>query len=85
MKIENNMQTTFRLNVNELDYSFIEQLKELFKNKEVKISVEEVERPVNQREILKSLKALRKKYPPRIISPDIDIQALLKEINNVEL
>ena len=39
MKIENNMQTTFRLNVNELDISFIEKLKKLFKNKEVSIIV----------------------------------------------
>jgi hypothetical protein len=79
------MQTTYRLNTNEIDANFIEKLKEIFKNKEIKISVEEVEPSTNQYEIFKKMEVLNKKYPPKIISPDIDINALLKEINNVEL
>ena len=79
------MQTTFRLNAQEIDYSFFEAFKKLFKNKEVNITIEEIQTQANQKEILQSLKALKKKYPPRIISPDIDILALLKEINHNEI
>lgn len=79
------MQTTYRLNANEIDYSFFEAFQKLFKNKEVRINIEEVEPPINQYEIFKKMEALNKKYPPKIISPDIDINALIKEINNVEL
>ncbi len=76
------MQTTYRLNANEIDISFIEKLKELFKNKEVNISVEEVTPPVNQYEIFKKMEALNKKYPPKVISKDIDINALIKQVND---
>lgn len=76
------MQTTYRLNANEIDYSFFEAFQKLFKNKEISIKIEEINPPVNQREILKSLREHRKKYPPKVISPDIDIYAILKEIND---
>ena len=79
------MQTTYRLNANEIDISFIEKLKELFKNKEVRINIEEVEPPVNQYEIFKKLEALNKKYPPKVISKDIDINALIKQVNDNEI
>jgi flagellar biosynthesis regulator FlbT len=79
------MQTTYRLNANEIDSSFIEKLKELFKNKEVRINIEEVEPPVNQYEIFKKLEALNKKYPPKVISKDIDINALIKQVNDNEI
>jgi flagellar biosynthesis regulator FlbT len=76
------MQTTYILNANEIDYSFFEAFQKLFKNKEISIKIEEINPPVNQREILKSLREHRKKYPPKVISPDIDIHAILKEIND---
>ena len=79
------MQTTYRLNANEIDSSFIEKLKELFKNKEVRINIEEVEPPVNQYKIFKKLEALNKKYPPKVISKDIDINALIKQVNDNEI
>jgi hypothetical protein len=79
------MQTTYRLNANEIDSSFIEKLKELFKNKEVRINIEEVEPPINQYEIFKKLEALNKKYPPKVISKDIDINALIKQVNDNEI
>jgi hypothetical protein len=75
------MQTTYRLNANEIDYSFFEAFQKLFKNKEISIKIEEINPPVNQREILKKIKATNKKYPPRVISSDINIHEILKEIN----
>ncbi len=79
------MQTTYRLNANEIDESFIEKIKKLFKNKEVRINIEEVEPPTNQYEIFKKLEQLKKKYPPKVISPDIDIPALIKQVNDNEI
>jgi 5'-3' exonuclease len=82
MKIENNMQTTFRLNVNELDISFIEKLKKLFKNKEVSIIVVDKKPQTSQYEMYKKSEAL-KKNPPKVISKDIN--ALIKEVNDNEI
>lgn len=55
------MQTTYRLNANEIDYSFFEKIKELYKNKEITITIEEVESPVNQYENLEKSETLNKK------------------------
>ena len=85
IKNKNKMQTTFRLNVNELDMSFIEKLKELFKNKEINISVEETQLPFNQYEILKKLEQVRRKHSKLSISPDVDINELIDEVNHNEI
>jgi hypothetical protein len=77
------MQTTFRLNVNELDISFIEKLKKLFKNKEVSIIVVDKKPQTSQYEMYKKSEALNKKYPPKVISKDIN--ALIKEVNDNEI
>lgn len=75
------MQTTYRLNANEIDYSFFEAFQKLFKNKEVSIKIEEINPPINQKQILKEIKKTNKKYPAKVISPDINIYEILKEIN----
>ncbi len=76
------MQTTYILNANEIDYSFFEAFQKLFKNKEISIKIEEINPPVNQYEIFKKLEALNKKYPPKVISKDIDINTLIKQVND---
>jgi hypothetical protein len=81
LKIENNMQTTFRLNVNELDISFIEKLKKLFKNKEISIVVVDKKPQTSQYEMYKKSEALNKKYPPKIVSEHINISEIAKEVN----
>jgi|GEM_PF-800223 len=78
------MQTTFRLNANEIDYNFFETVKKLFKNKTVTITVQEsVEDKTfsTQQEHWIRLEALHKKYPPKVISKDIDLSALANEVN----
>lgn len=75
------MQTTFRLNVNELDVSFIEKLKKLFKNKEVSIVVVDKKPQTSQYEMYKKSEALNKKYPPKKVSKHIDISEIAKEVN----
>ena len=79
------MQTTYRLNANEIDYSFFEAFQKLFKNKEVSIKIEEINPPVNQYEIFKKSEALNKKYPPMKVSPEIDLSALANEVNHNEI
>ena len=66
------MQTTYRLNANEIDISFIEKLKELFKNKEVSIKVEEINPPVNQYEIFKNWKHSIKNIRQKLYQKTLD-------------
>lgn len=75
------METVFRLNANEIDNDFLEAFRKLFKNKAVKITVEEEFTP-NQKELWKGLERVRKKYPPMIISPDINLSELANEVNS---
>jgi hypothetical protein len=73
------MQTI--INFNDIDQGFLDNMKNDFAGKKVKISIELIEKPVNQKEIFKKMEALQKKYPPRIISKDIDLSALANEVN----
>jgi hypothetical protein len=75
------MQTTFRLNINEIDIVFIEKLKSLFHNKEVSIKIEEIPQPNVHYNMYEESEKLQKKYPPKKISPDIDLSALANEVN----
>jgi antitoxin YefM len=56
------MQTTYRLNVNELDENFLEGLKITFKDKEIEIIVSEVDEteyllksPANKKRLLQAI------------------------------
>jgi antitoxin YefM len=56
------MQTTYRLNVNELDENFLEGLKATFKDKEIEIIVSEVDEteyllksPANKKRLLQAI------------------------------
>jgi hypothetical protein len=75
------MQTTFRLNVNELDVSFIEKLKKLFKNKEISIVIVDKKPQTSQYEMYKKSEVLNKKYPPKKVSEHINISEIAKEVN----
>lgn len=68
------MQTIYQLNTKEIDSNFFEAFKKLFKNKNVKITVEEVvETKINNSfESFKKSKAIK-------IDPSIDIRALILE------
>lgn len=78
------MQTTFELNANEIDNDFFEVIKKTFKNKRVKITVEDTiktQSRLNPKDALERMQALQKKYPPKVISKDIDLSALANEVN----
>lgn len=65
----------------EINSEFIEQVKKLFHNRPVKITVEIDYEPKSQKEIWRRLELLQKKYPPKVISKDIDLSALANEVN----
>jgi hypothetical protein len=67
------MQTIYQLNTKEIDFDFFESFKVLFKNKNVKITVEEiVEINDNSFEHFKNSQPIK-------IDPSIDIRALIEE------
>ena len=69
------------INLKDIDFSFFEKLKKQFGDKELRITIDEIPEKVNQKEIFKKLQALQKKYPPKVISKDIDLSALANEVN----
>ena len=68
------MQTIYQLNTSEIDSNFIEAFKQLFKNKTIKITVEEVK----ETQINSSFETFKKSKPIKI-DPSIDIRALIEE------
>ena len=75
------METSIRMHVNEIDFSFFEAFKKLYKNKEICISISEVPNHISQIEMFKASEKLQKKYPPKKIDPSIDLSALANEVN----
>ncbi len=66
------MQTIYQLNAKEIDRNFFEAFKQLFKNKNIKITVEEVKETTT----IKSFESFKKSQPIKI-DPSIDIRALI--------
>jgi arsenate reductase-like glutaredoxin family protein len=74
------MQTTFELNAREIDFQFIEFIKKHFKNKDVKIIIEEIENPkkTNVVERFKNSKPIQ-------TESSIDLEALIKEASDPKI
>lgn len=68
------MHTIYQLNAKEIDRNFFEAFKQLFKNKNIKITVEEVKETTT----IKSFESFKKSQPIKI-DPSIDIRALIVE------
>ena len=78
------MQTTFELNANEIDMELFEAIKKVFKNKPIKIIVTESadnKQTLTPKEQWQRMVDLQKKYPPKVISKDIDLSSLANEVN----
>ena len=62
------METVFKLNANELDRSFIDSVKNLFKDREIEISIKPTQdeteflfnTPVNKEQLLGAIKEIKK-------------------------
>ena len=76
------MQTTYRLKAKEISMTFLKSLKTMFKDQEVEITVKSVD-PADKglfkdkNKLLEMIRESRGNAP--IISPDIDIRALIDE------
>lgn len=75
------------INSSEIDVSFIEKIKQLYLNKKVKITIEEVKsfEEMTGKEQWKEIQEMRKKHPPFHISKDIDISRLANQVNDMDL
>lgn len=77
------MQQTFQINTGNLNAGFIDSVKALFGNREVKIVIEDVEKtePVSQKETFRKMEELRKKLSSVKVDPNLDLSALANEVN----
>lgn len=72
------MQTTYRLKAQEMSIDFLRSLKTLFAGQEIEITVKSIEPAKrDKKKLLEMMEENRLNAP--IISPDIDIRALIDE------
>ncbi|WAC10844.1 hypothetical protein [Dyadobacter pollutisoli] len=77
------MHHTFQINTSQLGSSFVESVKSIFGNKEIKIVIEEVEisrQDINQAEINRFL-THRKTHPAITISDQGDFNDFVQDLN----
>lgn len=78
------MQQTFQLNTGNLNSTFIESVKALFGDANVRIVVESIEKSegtVNQMETFRKMEEVRKKFSNMKVDPNLDLSALANEVN----
>jgi len=70
------------INLSDINFSFFEKLKKQFGDKDVSITIDEGnESRTSQKGIFDELEELQKKYPPFIVSKDINLSDLANEVN----
>ncbi|MET7258612.1 hypothetical protein [Dyadobacter fermentans] len=76
------MQHTFQLNASNLTPGFLDTLRKLFGDKEIKVVVEDVKpNDTPQQDLYRSLMALREEFKDFKVDPSIDISKLADEVN----
>lgn len=76
------MQHTFHLNAAKLNPSFVDIVKKMFGNKEIRVVVEDVSPDdVSQQDLYRSVMALRERFKEVKVDPKIDISKLADEVN----
>lgn len=71
------------INSNEIDDNFLKKIRNLYADKKVRITVEEVKSfdAMSGEERWKRMQKMQEKHPPKVISKDIDISELANEVN----
>jgi hypothetical protein len=70
------------INLKDVDFSFFEKLKKQFGDREVRITIRESkESKTSQKGIFEELEELQKKYPPFVVSKEINLSDLANEVN----
>ncbi|MBO9612605.1 MAG: hypothetical protein J7619_07930 [Dyadobacter sp.] len=76
------MQHTFHLKAGSLTPAFVDLVRKMFGDKEIKVVVEDV-KPVqmSQQDLYRSIMALREQFKDLKIDPNVDISTLADEVN----
>lgn len=74
------VQHTFQLNASNLTPGFLDKLRKLFGDREIKVVVEDV-KPDDHQDLHMSLMALREQFKDVKVDPSIDISKLADEVN----
>ena len=77
------MQHTFQIKSSNLNNNFIESVREMFGDKELKIVVEDVERNtvVSQKELYKKSLSVIDRFKNVTVDSNLDLAALANEVN----
>lgn len=76
------MQHTFQLKATNLTPGFLDTLRKLFGDKEIKVVVEDVKpNDTSQQDLYRSLMALREEFEDLKVDPGIDISKLADEVD----
>jgi hypothetical protein len=77
------MQQTFQIKPSNLNANFIESVRAMFGDREVKIVIEEVEKngPVDQKELYIQSLPLIDRFKDVKVDPDLDLSSLANEVN----
>lgn len=82
------MQTTYRLNTQELNMSFLMSLKNIFDNQEIEVSVKTLKdlnlEKLNRKQVMLNW-VKHNRDNTTIIDPNIDIRALIDQTHNSEI
>jgi len=77
------MQQIFQINSGSLNSSFIDSVKAIFGNKDIKIVVEEVEKDIkpSQKELYQKSLTVIDRFKDVKVDPNLDLSALANEVN----
>lgn len=76
------MQHTFHLNASNLTPGFLDKVKKLFGDKDIKVVIEDVKPgAISQQDLHQSLMELRELFKDVKVDPSIDISKLADEVN----
>ncbi|MBU1822553.1 MAG: hypothetical protein KKG00_13720 [Bacteroidetes bacterium] len=75
------MQATYHIKKSELNTGLIEKIRQLFKDEEELVITVASEKEASGDLLVKEYLELEKRFPPRRVRKDLDINAIIDEIN----
>lgn len=75
------MQHTFHLKAGSITPAFVDLVRKMFGDKEIKVVVEHVKSDVSQQDLYRSVLALREQFKGVKVDPHVDISKLADEVN----
>jgi hypothetical protein len=77
------MQHTFQIKSGSLNAHFLESVRAIFGDREIKIVIEDVEktRPLSQKELYKKSLPIIERFKNVKVDPKLDLSALANEVN----